>query len=194
MTTTFSYAGDNKFTNATSDFDKKIYERFLSYLDREPKSHILDINYGSGADSNYFISIGYQVTAIDHTKKLACLESKHISQPALRNDYVAMDFIDEFDAIWASKSMRHIPQVKLQESIETYMRALKSGGVWYMSYSLGVGERLVDGVLYNDQNEIRLKSFIEQIENLNVIEIWSTKDLHEDRKAEFWIHCIAKKV
>lgn len=66
-----------EFTNDTQDIIfTELQDKFLEYLKANAK--ILDLGYGSGRDSKYFIDKGYSVVALDVCKELSEIATKNI--------------------------------------------------------------------------------------------------------------------
>jgi len=69
---TIEYYNNNaeKYYKNTVEVDMSpLYKEFLKHI--KENGHILDAGCGSGRDSLYFLKQGYEVTAIDGSKKLS---------------------------------------------------------------------------------------------------------------------------
>lgn len=81
---------------------------FLPYL--PASAHILDLGCGSGRDSAYFSSLGYEVTAVDGSAELCKRVTEKYGIDAYCLRFEEIEFTSRFDAIWASASLLHIPK------------------------------------------------------------------------------------
>ena len=54
------------------------------------------------------------------------------------------------------------------------IRALKPGGIWYMSFKERLGEAYRNGRFYNDYEGEQLRSAIQEQPELQLIQLWTT--------------------
>jgi SAM-dependent methyltransferase len=165
--------------NAKEYFDKTISTdnsgiQYLFLEELKSKSKILDLGCGSGRDSKFFIDKGHEVVSIDGSKELAKFASEFIGQPVIIKDFKDVHYIDEFDGIWAMASLLHIPKSDTLEIYINLFRALKTNGIFYTCYKLGLGERTEDnGRFYNDYTEEEFINFINlNFKNVKIIKVW----------------------
>ena len=163
------------------------YQRFLKYLPQN--SYILDAGCGSGRDSRYFLSQGYRVMAIDASKQLCELASEYIGQEAVNMDFSDLDFINEFDGIWANASLLHIDKSQIKDIISRMDKALKPNGIFYASFKYGDSDRIQGERYYNDMNESHIKALFS---DFNILEIWINDDALPGR-SEKWMDIIVRK-
>ena len=162
------------------------YQRFLIYLPQN--SFILDAGCGSGRDSRYFLTHGYKVKAIDGSKELCLLASEYIGQEVINIRFCDMDYINEFDGIWANASLLHVDKNKVKDIISRMGRALKPNGIFYASFKYGDSDRVQGERYYNDMNEDRIKELFSDFE---ILEIWMSDDALPGR-SEKWVNIIVK--
>jgi SAM-dependent methyltransferase len=125
-------------------------------------AHILDAGCGSGRDSLAFRNSGYQVTAFDGCAELAVEASALLGEPVQHLLFQRVDFVDEFDGIWASGSLLHLESLELSDALSRLFRALKSTGFLYASFKSGDGERVDNnGRFFNDMTLERAQRFVE---------------------------------
>ena len=163
------------------------YQRFLKYLPQN--SYILDAGCGSGRDSRYFLSQGYRVMAIDASKQLCELASEYIGQEAVNMDFSDLDFINEFDGIWANASLLHIDKSQIKDIISRMGKALKPNGIFYASFKYGDSDRIQGERYYNDMNESHIKALFS---DFNILETWINDDALPGR-SEKWMDIIVRK-
>ncbi|MGM9969716.1 MAG: methyltransferase domain-containing protein [Anaeroplasma sp.] len=74
------------------------------------------LGFGSGRDSLYFTSKGYEVYAIDPTKSF-CDNARKLGINNVYNLYAQdMEFDNVFDGIWACASLLHVPSNELKKN------------------------------------------------------------------------------
>ncbi len=168
-----------------------LYARFLAHLPE--KARILDAGCGSGRDAKAFLNVGHDVVAMDASIEMARRAAVLIGQPVLHIRFEDIEFSDEFDGIWASASLLHVPRTSMVSVLQRLCKALKAGGTLYMSFKLGTEERIKDGRLFNDQDENSLATAISQVSGLEILDLWRTVDRRPGRDHEHWLNCIARQ-
>lgn len=181
-----------EFYQNTVDIDMQEYrDRFTALL---PEGGcILDLGCGSGRDSAYFHSQGFDVTAMDGSKEMCSLASIHIGQEVLQLKFSEMDFEEVFDGIWANASLLHVPKSEMNEILSKIIRALKKAGILYMSFHYGDEEIESDGRHYTNYRTKTLKELITSYKELELIEIKKSQDVLPE-KDRLWIYALARKV
>lgn len=144
-----------KTMNADMSF---FYSKFEERL--HPGSNILDLGFGSGRDSLYFLSKGYGVYSLDpcqafieHGKEIGL---PHVMQASSED----LDLNDAFDAIWANASLLHVASSKLKCVFLRCAKAIKEGGIMYCSFKYGGFEGERDGRYYVDLTEETITKYI----------------------------------
>lgn len=137
----------------------KLYAFFEKELLAKHRT-ILDLGFGSGRDSLYFVNKGYDVYSVDCCESF-CELGKNLG---LKNIYcmslLDMELENMFDGIWASASLLHIPSNKLKEVFVKCFRALKGEGVMYASFKYGDFEGMRDDRYYVDLTLEKLASLL----------------------------------
>lgn len=154
---------------------------------------ILDLGCGSGRDSAYFLSMGFDVTALDGSENMCNLASIHIGQEVLHMEFVDIDFNEVFDGIWANASLHHVPSNEIDMILDKVIKSLKKDGVIYMSFHYGEGEGLQSERYYTNYRTRTLKELISRFENLELIDIRKSQDIILDRDVK-WIYALVRKI
>ena len=194
MNQTISYYDKNaeEFCKNTIDADMSFCrDKFLKYL--KNGAAILDAGCGSGRDSVAFKQLGYHVTAMDASLKICKEAEKVLGQKVLCKIFEEVNDENVYDGIWACASLLHVPKVRMKEVLYRLKRALKDGGVLYASFKCGEEEKIVNGRLFNYYDERSLEALM--IENgFEVLELFVTQDVREDRHEEKWVNVVGVKV
>ena len=190
---TLKYYQDNAqiFFDGTVNVDmSSLYETFTHHL--APGARVLDAGCGSGRDAKAFQEMGYQVEAFDASSAMVELAREHTGLPVKVMTFANVDWKEEFDGIWCCASLLHVPAVELPGVMRRLADALKPGGVWYVSFKYGEGEREVDGRRFKDMDEGRLRALLSTIAMIDMISLWTTQDKRPLRN-EIWINGVLIK-
>ena len=167
------------------------YEFFLKYIPKAHNTKILDIGFGSGRDMLYFSSLGYEVEGLDPTL-LFCNNMKEKGFNVFNIYSEDMDFVDNYDAIWACASLLHVNKENLNDVFKKCYRALKENGVMYCSFKYGDFEGIKNGRYFIYLNESSLHQILDGTK-FEIKEISYTGDVRLDRASEKWINVILIK-
>ena len=181
-----------EYFDNTVDVDMKVYlDRFLELLPEG--GSILDMGCGSGRDSEYFLSLGYDVTAMDGSEEMCSLASVHIGKDVLHMTFEEMDFEDVFDGVWASASLLHVPRNEIEGILRKIIRSLKKDGALYITLRYGDYEGMEGKRYFTYYRTRNLKELLAEFEELELIEIKKYGDIREG-KDFVWLHALLKRV
>lgn len=154
---------------------------------------ILDFGCGSGRDTKYFLSQGFQVTAIDGSVELCKFASQYTGIPVKHMLFQELDEVEQYDGIWACSSILHLPPEELSSVLEKMAVALKPHGIIYTSFKYGdfAGER--SGRYFTDMTETGFAELMHGIATLEIEEQWITSDVRPGRGEEKWLNVILCK-
>jgi SAM-dependent methyltransferase len=166
------------------------YDEFLGYV--AEGGHILDVGCGSGRDTRNFKKLGYDVTAIDGSLKMCELASEYSGVNVKHMQFQEIEFTDEFDGIWASASLLHVPSTEIDQVLDKLKTALKKDGTLYASFKLGDFEGKRNGRFFNDFTESTACDLFEK-NGFEIIKTWLTNDARLNRQDEKWVNILANK-
>jgi SAM-dependent methyltransferase len=167
---------------------------YKPFLDLIPSGGaILDAGCGPGRDAQAFAKRGYRVTAFDASSRMVELTRQRTGINAVQMRFQDLSDEQEFDGIWACASLLHLPDIELDEVLGKLRRALKVGGVCYMSFKWGTGERLEDGRRFIDFTEMTLAKRIEKIQGVWIIQLWTSED-QAGRSNVHWVNAIIQRI
>ena len=179
-----------EFCKNTLDADMTYCQnKFLKYL--APQSHILDAGCGSGRDSKVFADMGHCVTAMDASPKICAEAEKVLGQKVLCWSFEELEMEKMFDGIWACSSLLHVPKNKMPDVLHRLKRALKDEGILYASFKCGDGEVIKQGRHFSNYDEETLRKLMEDA-GFEVLELFVTEDVREDRSGEQWVNGIGR--
>lgn len=193
-TTVFFYDKNaHEFYNNTVNVDmSEHYRRFEKYL--LTGSTILDAGCGSGRDSLYFLSQGYNVSAFDASEEMVKLSSKLTGLSVQHAKFEDVNFDVKFNGIWASASLLHVDRGSIMDILQRLTAMINKGGVLFMSFKYGDKVYQKDDRLFNCYNESSFSEMLSAIPELTILELYKTADVREERINEFWLSAIVKKV
>jgi len=183
-----------RFEADTGELDlSELYARFLKRM--EPSGRVLDVGCGVGRDALAFAKRGYSVVAFDGSAEMVRLARKRIAGLAevLQMRFDEMPWRKEFNGVWACASLLHVPASELPRVLRRLRAALMPGGVIYMSFKHGTGERIVAGRHFTDQTMESLGVALADT-GLALAETWVTVDVRAGRVGERWLNAIATHI
>lgn len=167
-----------------------LYEAFTRHL--APGARVLDAGCGSGRDAKAFHEMGYQVDAFDASSAMVELARQHTGLPVQLMSFSEIDCKAQYDGIWCCASLLHVPSSELPAVMQKLADALKPGGVWYVSFKYGSGERVQGERRFTDMDEEGLRMRISNISDVEITALWVTKDNRPER-SEKWLNGILHK-
>jgi SAM-dependent methyltransferase len=178
---------------------RHLYDVFLPYLPSRAK--IIDLGCGCGRDAVAFARMGYHVTGIDASWAMveqALLLTSDSRTPDGTPGFVKADFrfltsFELYEGVWACGSLWHVPRAALGDVLSRVQRALKPGGVFYLCFKLGDGERVVGGRHYTDFTRESLRKFINENTNMNILRIWETPGPIMGGGREVFVNAICRR-
>jgi len=193
MSHTLQYYSANAatfFANTVTVDMGVLHTRFLQHV--PAGGYVLDAGCGSGRDSKAFLTSGYRVAAFDASPELAAMATELIGQPVDLRSFAQVEELACYDGIWACASLLHLPESVLPDALRRLWAALKPGGVFYLSFKLGGGEREHDGRHFTDATEARLHGWVARLVDLASIDCWITQDQRPGR-AENWLNALIQR-
>lgn len=183
----------NIYYEHTKDLNmESVLDKFIEYLPEG--SSVLDLGCGSGRDSLYLIEKGFDVTALDGAEELCELASIHIRQDVLHMKFDEIDFNNVFDGVWACASLVHVTPDKIDSILKKVIGSMKTDGILYMSFKYGDFAGIQNDRYFKHYKTRTLKEVLNQFDNLEVIDIWKTEEIREDREEEEWINTLVRKI
>lgn len=193
MTSTLSYYNQNAttfFTNTIGVDMSVLHDRFLSAV--SAGGNVLDAGCGSGRDSKVFLDRGYRVTAFDASHELARLAEEHTGLQVQVRSFIDVKEQACYDGIWACASLLHVEKAELPTTLACLWNALKPGGVFYLSFKIGTGERVQDGRHFTDVEEQQLRTWFTALPEVDTMACWQSMDQRPGR-TEQWLNALVRR-
>lgn len=191
---TIDYYENNasSFTEDTQDVRfTDVQNRFLALL---PQSgYILDFGCGSGRDTKFFITRGYQVDASDGSERLCEIASKNTGIAVKHMLFSELDEDAKYDGIWACASILHVPREELKTVFEKMIKAVKPGGYIYTSFKYGEYEGYRKDRYYTDFTSESFRGFARDFPEIVIIDEWISADVRPGRGDEKWLNLILRR-
>ncbi len=182
---------DEFYNNTVSVDMKPLYDAFLKKL--PAKASVVDAGCGSGRDSKFLISEGFNVIAFDQSKALAQKACELTGLNVLAESFLSMEIPEKSqDAIWACASLLHVSFDDLPKTFDHMANWLKASGVFYCSFKYGDAEKKRGERSFTDMNEARLNEVIKNT-SLNIKSTWITDDRRKGREDERWFNALLIK-
>ena len=194
MDKTIDYYNQNAdaFASGTIDVEfTQVQDKFLSYL--PTGAYILDFGCGSGRDTKYFLSKGFQVDATDGAEELCKIAGKTAGIPVKQMLFSELDAVEKYNGIWACSSILHLPKDELKDVMGKMIRAIKDGGYIYTSFKYSEFEGYRNGRYFTDYMEESFAEFLKDFPQLKITEEWVSRDARPGRSDEKWLNLILKK-
>jgi len=132
------------------DWKKVERQTFLSLLQKENKTRLLEIGAGTGVHGKFFQDEDMSVVCTDLSPEMVqrCSEN---GLEAYEMDFLHLDLpANSFEAVFAMNCLLHVPKQDLPQAIEGIYRLLRSSGLFYWGQYGGVE---LDGEYEGDHYE-----------------------------------------
>ncbi len=189
---TYYDANAAKYAESTFQIDlSHLYAPFLSLL--PPGARILDVGCGGGRDLRAFRDKGFKPIGIEPSVALAEIARKQSGVGVDVTKVEAIEFEQEFEAVWACASLLHLPRTELPEALRRIKRSLATNGVLFLSVQSGTGEEfLEDGRFYTRYTELAIRASVVTV-GFDILKTWKTADSDPSRARISWINLLARK-
>jgi len=191
MTLQYYQNNAQTFFDGTVNVDmSSLYESFTRHL--LPGARVLDAGCGSGRDAKAFLEMGYQLNAFDASSEMVALASQHTGLSVQQMTFSDVDDQQQYDGIWCCASLLHVPAQELPTVMQKLANALKTNGIWYVSFKYGDGEREKDGRQFTDMNETSFLTLLQSTPEVEIETLWTTHDKRPERD-EIWLNALLRK-
>jgi SAM-dependent methyltransferase len=194
MNTTIEYFDEKAercFVDAFTITERTNQDRFLAEL--PTGGSILDLGCGSGRDTAYFREKGFTVTPTDGSAHMCELASDYLGTPVRVQEFNQLDDVALYDGIFASASIMHLEYDRLVELMPKLVRALKLGGVLYVSFKYGDTDGYLGKRYYTYMTEERFAALAATVPELEVMRVGIFGNEHPGQPDFRWLWALLRK-
>jgi SAM-dependent methyltransferase len=194
MNTTIEYfdeKAEHCFADAFTITERTNQDRFLAEL--PAGGSILDLGCGSGRDTAYFREKGFAVTPTDGSARMCALASDYLGTPVRVQEFNELDDAALYDGIFASASIMHLEYERLVELMPKLVRALKPGGVLYVSFKYGDTDGYLGKRYYTYMTEERFAALVSTVPELTVTQVGIFGNEHPGQPDFRWLWALLQK-
>ena len=155
----------------------ELRDRFTSLLPEG--ASVLDLGCGSGRDSLALHDMGYRVTSIDGSEGMCRVARENTGLDVRHLMFGDLDYIDEFDGVWACSTLLHVPSDELPSILSLIHRSLHRDGIFYMSFKDGDFEGEREGRYYTDMSPEDIPELAGD-NGFEVIDVWNSREPDRD--------------
>ena len=190
-TLTYYNTNAHRFTSDTLDVEfSTIQDSFLAQL--PAGALILDFGCGSGRDSRYFLQKGYRVEACDGSEEMVKAATRNAGIPVKKMLFSELNEENRYDGLFACASILHVPSKELPDILTRMKRAVKPGGILYVSFKYGTFEGIRNGRYFTDLTEESLQAILVRVGGLEIIRTGITGDARPGREDEKWLNVLLR--
>ena len=125
-------------------YNHDVSQNINAFLDVLPKDKVLDIldfGCGPGRDLLTFKKMGHQPMGLDGSKAFCKMAQRHSGCAVLQQQFLSLSLGEaQFDGVFANASLFHVPRQELNGVLTACHRALRPGGILFMSNPRGNAE------------------------------------------------------
>ncbi len=155
----------------------ELRDRFTSLLPEG--ASVLDLGCGSGRDSLAFHDMGYRVTSVDGSEGMCRVARENTGLDVRHLMFGDLDYIDEFDGVWACSTLLHVPSDELPSILSLIHGSLHRDGIFYMSFKDGDFEGEREGRYYTDMSPEDIPALAGD-NGFEVIDVWNSREPDRD--------------
>jgi 2-polyprenyl-3-methyl-5-hydroxy-6-metoxy-1,4-benzoquinol methylase len=153
--------------SSQTHFDAGVLEEFWKLL-ASPQPKVIDAGCGAGLDLRWFHARGASVLGLDSRDDLLSVARRSGASVEKRDLRLWAPQAGAWDGVWFHRVVTHFSREELQRVLLAFFKALRTGGVLFLSYplegwtpdamgalllqcgfeTLQVAERTVDGALW----------------------------------------------
>jgi hypothetical protein len=99
---------------------------------------------------------------------------------------------NRYDGLFACASILHVPSKDLPDIFTRMKKAVKKGGILYVSFKYGTFEGIRNGRYFTDLTEESLHAILDRVGGLEIIRTGITGDARPGREDEKWLNVLLR--
>ncbi|MDN3505289.1 MAG: class I SAM-dependent methyltransferase [Rhabdochlamydiaceae bacterium] len=124
------------------NFQPELMKPFMDHIRKGDQ--VLDLGCGPGLHVKELSKKGIEVCGIDYSPAMIKIAQHQAPKAKFYvMDIQSLSLQTKFNAVWASRSLHHIPREKLNGVLLNINKILTDGGVLYISMKKGTGEGVI---------------------------------------------------
>ena len=187
------YAAEGRDYHANST--EGINGDLAGFLDRlSPGAQILELGCGGGRDALYMVSRGFVVEPTDGVSQMAVIAERRLGRAVRVMRFDELDAVAEYDAVYASYALLHVPRPGLAGVIDRIWTALRPGG-WHMATYKSGGDEGRDELdrYFNYLSRDQAERFYRTACEWQLLELTQGEGPGYRGRRSPWINVIARK-
>jgi len=174
-----NFSNDYAARAASREETQSLYDTVLPLL--KPGAKILDLGCGPGIDSLFFLDQGFDVTSVDGSESMCDIAKQNGVKNIRKESFLDLHDKEKFDLVWANKAMLHVKISDLPRMFTLVHNALKSGGLFFLSFKYGNSEGLAnDGRWFSDFDEEKFHALLKISGNFDIKkDVWVYDDIRK---------------
>ena len=130
------------------------------------------------------------MTALEPCEALARIAESSLGFPVRHGRVEELDDRGVYDGVWACASLLHVPVTSMREVLARLARSLVPGGVLYVSYKRGGGERVEGGRFFHDETMASLEARLGAA-GFATVTCRETPDARPEQATTVWVNLFA---
>ena len=169
----------------------ELHNRFSRML--PDSARILDVGCGAGRDLKVFRLRGFHVVGLEPSAALAAIAREHSDCEVQVEKVEDMNYAGKFDGVWACASLLHLPKERFPSSLARIHRALKIGGIFFLSMQLGEGDEVAADNRYFARYDSASLNLATSTAGFELLDVWESNDSLGARPIR-WINILARAI
>lgn len=135
---------------------------------------ILDAGSGVGRDTNYFLSMGYDVLSFDASEKMVEMTNQNDNAHCIQMTFNEWAYDPEFDLVWASASLLHVSPTDLEHVLTRLQKSLVVGGIIFFSLKLKIDPDKQSERTFYEHSQEEIDRILVGKRMMKLVKVWES--------------------
>ncbi|MEQ1494949.1 MAG: class I SAM-dependent methyltransferase [Novosphingobium sp.] len=166
-----------------------------AFLDRlAPGALILELGCGGGRDAADMVNQGFAIDPTDGVPAMAAIAEQRLGMAIRVMRFDELNAVAQYDAVYASYSLLHVPRAGLANVLRRIWTALKPGG-WHMATYKSGGTEGRDNLdrYFNYLSHDQAEAFYREAGEWDCLELTHGEGPGYQGRRSPWVNVIARK-